>query len=416
MKIISDPVELAKKLVSIPSESGNEGAVAEYIFEYLRALGLPAEKLEVGEGRFNVFVAGEGEVEGSEVLFINHIDTVPVGEGWSADPYGEIKDGKLYGRGSCDNKGSGACLLAALAGVAKADVDEPADLPGKENLQVQKSLPGKTSREGQISRLGKAFPGSVCFTIGEENTFAGIKAFMKIRNERFGHIKYCINLEPTELKIVHAHKGQIHLSVRAHGKAAHASSPEEGDNAILKLNTAMNNLNKYADGLVGVSHELLGHPALNIGVIKGGTASNIVPDFAEMEVDVRILPGQDAEKVVEEIRGAVGGGVAGGVGGAVAPLEVIVNHIYSPVELPSSSPFVENFRKILDEEGIDSVPGIGGYTTEFSELISGGIQGFIFGAGSIKQAHKIDEYVRVEELEKLYKVLCRFLKLGSKSF
>jgi len=238
---------------------------------------------------------------------------------------------------------------------------------------------------------------SICFTVGEENTFAGIKAFMNMRDERFGYIKYCINLEPTELKIIHAHKGQIHLVVRAHGKAAHASSPAEGDNAILKLNTAINNLNKYADELAGFKHDLLGRPAMNIGVIKGGTASNIVPDFAEMEVDVRILPGQDKDKIVEEIRGAV------------APSEVIVNHIYAPVELPSSSPFVENFRKILDEEGIDSVPGIGGYTTEFSELISGGIQGFIFGAGSIKQAHKIDEYVRVEELERLYKVLCKFL-------
>ena len=158
MKIISNPVELAKKLASIPSESGSEGAVGEYIFEYLKELGLPAEKLEVGEGRFNVFVAG-----GSEVLFINHIDTVPVGEGWSADPYGEIKDWKLYGRGSCDNKGSGACLLAALAGAAKVDVDESADLPGKENLQVQKSLPGKTSREANFFRFKKTFPGKQKF-------------------------------------------------------------------------------------------------------------------------------------------------------------------------------------------------------------------------------------------------------------
>jgi len=370
MEIISNPVELAKKLVSIRSESGNEEEVAEYIFEYLKALGLPAEKLEVDGGRvgdgvagdregdkrrFCVFVAGEGEV-----LFINHIDTVPIGEGWSHDPYGEIVDGKLYGRGSCDNKGSGAALLAAL-------------------------FPG-------------SFP-NICFTIGEENTFIGIKTFIKkmAQDARFKNIKYCINLEPTELKIVHAHKGQIHLTIRAHGKAAHASDPSKGDNAILKLNEAINNLRKFGDRLAEFEHGLLGRPAMNIGVIKGGTASNIVPDFAEMEVDVRIVPGQDGKKIVEEIKKVV------------SPLEVIVNHIYSPVEMPASSPFIENFRKILKAEGVDSEPEIGGYTTEFSDLAEAGIEGFIFGAGSINQAHKIDEFVEVGQIERLCKILCKFL-------
>lgn len=378
MEIISNPVELAKKLVSIRSESGGEKEVAEYIFEYLRALGLPAEKLDVGEGRFCVFVAGEGEGKAGkcEVLFINHIDTVPVGEGWSHEPFGEIKDGKLYGRGSCDNKGSGACLLAALAGAAG-------------------------SRTSSLRSM------SVCFTVGEENTFIGIKAFIKkmAQDGRFKNIKYCINLEPTELKIVHAHKGQIHLTIRAHGKAAHASEPGKGVNAILKLNRAINSLREFNETFVGFEHGLLGHPAMNIGVIKGGTASNIVPDFAEMEVDVRIVPGQSGGKVVEEIEKAIG------TGNPVTSdsLEIIINHIYSPVEMPSSSPFIENFRKILKEEGIDSEPEIGGYTTEFSELSETGIEGFIFGAGSINQAHKIDEFVRVEELEKLYKVLGKFL-------
>lgn len=398
MEIISNPVELAKKLVSIRSESGDEKEVAEYIFEYLRALGLPAEKLEVGEGRFCVFVAGEGEAGNCEVLFINHIDTVPVGEGWSHEPFGEVVDGKLYGRGSCDNKGSGACLLAALTG------------KGGENFTKKFSL---------------------CFTIGEENTFIGIKTFIKkmAQDERFKNIKYCVNLEPTELKIVHAHKGQIHLTIRAHGKAAHASEPAKGDNAILKLNRAINNLNKFNETFVEFEHGLLGHPAMNIGVIKGGTASNIVPDFAEMEVDVRIVPGQNGEKVVEEIKKVVEGkvvdgsvdgrdvdAVAGsvdtvGAGDSVSSdsLEIIINHIYAPVEMPSSSPFIENFRKILKAEGIDSEPEIGGYTTEFSDLAEAGIEGFIFGAGSINQAHKIDEFVRTEELEKLYKVLGGFL-------
>jgi acetylornithine deacetylase/succinyl-diaminopimelate desuccinylase-like protein len=217
------------------------------------------------------------------------------------------------------------------------------------------------------------------------------------QDARFKNIKYCINLEPTELKIVHAHKGQIHLTIRAHGKAAHASDPSKGDNAILKLNEAINNLRKFGDRLAEFEHGLLGRPAMNIGVIKGGTASNIVPDFAEMEVDVRIVPGQDGKKIVEEIKKVV------------SPLEVIVNHIYSPVEMPASSPFIENFRKILKAEGVDSEPEIGGYTTEFSDLAEAEIEGFIFGAGSINQAHKIDEFVEVGQIERLCKILCKFL-------
>jgi len=554
MEIISNPVELAKKLVSIRSESGSEGEVAEYIFEYLRGIGLPAEKLEVGdgkvgdrsgggtgaggvndkgvgEGRFCVFVAGEGTVLGRdkileknkvlenggvpgagevlegvpieksdsaaerdevlegvpieksdgavglcEVLFINHIDTVPVGEGWKHNPYGEIVDGKLYGRGSCDNKGSGAALLAALlaalAGRRRTSGSNLTDqqvlldhkkidhvrLPGEKNrktadLKAGGSAGKKSARADSVTdsttvksvRTDFWYP-SICFTIGEENTFIGIKTFIKkmAQDERFKNIKYCINLEPTELKIVRAHKGQIHLTIRAKGKAAHASDPSKGENAILKLNTAINNLREFGDRLAEVKHELLGNSTMNIGVIKGGTASNTVPDFAEMEVDIRIVPGQDGGKVVEEIAKAVGGRVVGGevgaetvgaIGGRIvgggtgvkggdvetmstvgtsdsgesAPLEVVVNHIYSPVEMPSSSPFIENFRKILREEGVDSEPEIGGYTTEFSDLAEAGIEGFIFGAGSINQAHKIDEFVEGEQVEKLYMVLRRFL-------
>ncbi|MFC1656199.1 M20 family metallopeptidase [Patescibacteria group bacterium] len=360
MKIITDPVKLAKKLVSISSESGNEKEVAEFIFKYLKTLGLAVQKQKIEKNRFNVVVIGEGEI-----LLNSHIDTVPIGEkkDWSVNPYGQIKNGRLYGRGSCDTKGNGACILAALA-------------------------------KNPTKKI------SCSFTVGEENTFAGIKEVMKMRRTKLKHIKYCLNFEPTELRLVTAHKGQQYLMIKAKGKAAHASTPEEGENAIQKLNHSINKLQKYIKTFIKKKHKLLGNPTLNIGVIKGGIGYNVIPDSAEIEIDIRTLPNQDSSKIIKQIKKVV------------APSKVEVRHTHNPVDLPSKTPFIKLLQDILKNEGLKHQSRGVNYTTEFSEIYKYRIRGAVLGAGSVKQAHIIDEYVSVKDLKKLHKMLCALLELA----
>ncbi|MFA5021546.1 MAG: M20 family metallopeptidase [Patescibacteria group bacterium] len=359
MKIITNPIELAKKLVSIKSESGNEEAVTKFIFNYLASIGLKPKLQKIEKNRNNVFVVGQGPV-----LFNCHIDTIPIGQktSWQHNPLGEIKTGKLFGRGSCDTKGNAACILSALAKNPSRNV-------------------------------------SCSFTVGEENTMVGVRQLMKLRRTNLKQIKYCVNLEPTELKIISAHKGRMFFTVLASGKAAHGSVPSQGDNAIVKLANVTLSINKFATSLKKIKHPILGNPTLNIGVIKGGVMANIVPDKAEIEVDVRILPNQGIKQFIANFTKAA------------KPAKVELISYLDPVELKINSDIIEKMKLILKELGLESKSQGIFYTTEFSELKKHNIQGLIFGAGSINQAHMIDEYVKIKELQLCHQALGKLIKI-----
>lgn len=358
MNFHPDPIKLAKKLVSIPSESGNEKEISEYIFDFLKEIGLQPEFQQVEENRPNVLLSGE-----SDILFNGHLDTVPVGdrENWNHNPYGEISGDRLHGRGSCDTKGTLACFLSALA-------------------------------ENPTEKI------NCSFTIGEENGFTGIEKLMKLRETRLKQLKYCVNFEPTELRIVSAHKGQVQIRVTETGKSAHGSTPEKGENAVLKLSETIDSIQKFAEKELKQSkHLLLGTPTLNIGTIKGGTKFNVVPDSATVDIDLRILPDQNISKLTKKLRETV------------RPAELEVLHFHQPVELSTDSPLVKQFQSILRDRNLDPEPEGVNFTTEFSELAENGIQGIIFGAGSIDQAHKTDEYISLKQLKTCHRIFTEFL-------
>jgi succinyl-diaminopimelate desuccinylase len=353
MKPLTDPVKLAKKLVSISSVSGDEKQATRFVFEYLKKAGLKPKYQQVAPGRANVYVRGKGEL-----LLNGHIDTVPAGDSklWHYNPLGEVTKTKLYGRGSCDTKGSIACAMVALAKSPKSGA----------NFSV---------------------------TVGEENTFIGIKNLMKLRKSVFKHLKYCINFEPTEARLVTAHKGQITFIIRVRGKAAHASVPKEGDNAIMKLGLALKKIDVYIKNLEKKKHKLLGSPTMSVGVVQGGTMSNVVPESAELSVDRRLVPGENLKKVVREFREIL------------KPLEVETATEYQAVELDRSTGFIKRMQKTLKVNKMNSsLIGVI-FTTEFSEMVNHSLQGVVFGAGSVKQAHQADEFVLLKELRLVERVL-----------
>lgn len=357
MKSTKDPIQLAKKLVSINSISGQEYEVSKYIFEYLKKIGLKPQLQKVADKRYNVFVKGS-----SNLLVSGHMDVVSIGDKklWKYNPYGQLTKDKLYGRGSCDTKGNIACILSALV------------------ISPNKNV-------------------NVWFTVGEEDTFAGIKKLMKIRYSKFKNIKYCLELEPTDLKLVTTHKGRICATIETEGRSAHASVPQEGVNAILKMNEVITSLKIYTNQLKKRKHKIVGHDILNIGVIKGGISENIIPDYAMAGIDIRVIPGEKIKKVIKELTEVA------------RPAKTIINNQYEPVELDNQSEIIKTFQNILKKHKLNPKPIGVSYTTQFSEMMKYDIGGFIFGVGGIDQAHKIDEHIKLKDLKNCHKILVDLL-------
>jgi len=225
-------IEFTKTLIEIPSESGNERQIGEFLAARLKN-NFKITLQQVGE-RFNI-LATRGE---PKLLLTTHIDTVP--------GILEIKEDFewLYGRGACDAKGIIAAMIFAAEGAVK---------------------------EG-FTNFG------LLFDVSEESDFSGIKEAVQLVNPDF-----VIVGEPTGLRIVIGQKGLLGIKVKSFGKAAPGSLPEQGISAITKIMKALNRLNN----LVLPANEPLGKTTLNIGQVQGGTAPNVVPDYAEAVVEIR---------------------------------------------------------------------------------------------------------------------------------
>ena len=236
-----DPLALARQLIDIESTTGNEGAVAKFLADYLRGRGYSVLEQPLqpigGTARSNV-IAGVGE---PELVFSTHFDCVP--------PFfpSRVEDGVLYGRGACDAKG----ILAAQVAAA-------------ERLRAK----------GE-QRVGLVFVG------GEERGSDGAKAANKIASQT----RFLVNGEPTELRLGAATRGCYRVKLTATGKAAHSGYPELGESAIEKLIDCLMSLRTAdwpSDALLGTTH-------YTVGLISGGVAPNVVPPTAEAEVFFRTV-------------------------------------------------------------------------------------------------------------------------------
>src|SRR5712691_10077872 len=236
--------ELTSRLISIPSISGDEKEVAGFIADYLRGAGFELELQEAAEGRPNVY-ARRGE---PDVVLSTHTDTVP--------PYVEFRedDEFIYGRGACDTKGIIAAMIKA----------------------------GEALIEANVTDFG------LLFVVGEEAGSPGAHAANTIPNRS----RYLINGEPTESKLAIGSKGALRAILRARGRAAHSAYPEMGESAIEKLLDVLTDLRRVELP----NDETLGATTINIGMIKGGVAANVIPPEAEAEVLFRVVTSTDSLK------------------------------------------------------------------------------------------------------------------------
>lgn len=391
-----DVVETLRALIRLPSvnpmgrsDEGDifyEGRVTDYLQELANRLGLPWERHPVHPRRDNIFIRLDGGVppeEGGRLLLWEvHQDTVPI-DGMIVPPFGaELRDGRVYGRGACDIKGSMACMLAALSRLQ--------GLPRGERPTIV-----------------------LACTINEEHGFTGATHLAHVALRGSSKLlprlpDACLVAEPTELQVVVAHKGVVRWRCHTYGRAAHSSAPERGSNAIYKMARVVEQLERYALEVVGAlaEHPLLGRPTLSVGTIQGGISVNTVPDACVIEIDRRVHPGEDplaAQKhvidfVAEEAH-------------AIDPIEHEKPMIISPgLSDAKNGALAAVLQGAVQSCGLAceriGVP----FGTDAAPLAAIGMPSVVFGPGSIRQAHTEDEWIAVDALQQATDCLVAFAR------
>lgn len=376
-------IALAQQLVRLPSVSPmgrelppdspvlGERRVSERLVRWGAEAGVETQVQPVHPERDNVVFLLPGERAGV-LLWEVHQDTVPV-EGMTIDPFGgEIKDGKLYGRGACDVKGSMACMLSALQQLA---ADDPARRPTL----------------------------VLACTADEEQGGGGAKVLPQLweRDSRLPRPDGCVVAEPTELDVVVAHKGAVRWRCRTEGRAAHSSGPNLGDNAIYRMGRVVQELDRYHREVLSQAetHPLLGGPTLSVGKISGGVSVNVVADRCEIEIDRRLLPADDPVDAMQQVQRHL----------ADCGLDEQV--IHEPPYLQSIALSDEHNQQLAAcmSEAARTAGGAGRligvpFGTDAARL-SPHLPCVVFGAGSIAQAHTKDEWVGLDQLERAAEAL-----------
>ncbi|MCA9119713.1 MAG: M20 family metallopeptidase [Planctomycetaceae bacterium] len=387
-----DVVETLRSLVAIPSvnpmgrdDSGDEfyeHRMTDRLEEIFTSLGLPCERQQIAPKRANIVA----RLDGSEQLLVfeAHQDTVPV-DGMTIPPWDPaIHDGRIYGRGSCDIKGGMAAMLAAVSRLAD---ERPAGMPTI----------------------------VIACSVNEEHGFSGASDMAELWNSGTSRVvprkpDAIIVAEPTLLNVVVAHKGVVRWRVHTSGRACHSSTPHLGDNAIYHMARVLQQIEVYARDVAPNlgSHPLLGGPTISVGIISGGISVNTVADACVIEIDRRVLPGEDPMAARQHL------------------IDYLADKLDESVPVTHEDPFIASgglADKINGELATEvskaaSACGSPGeligvpYGTDAPAFDAIGCPTIVFGPGSIEQAHTKDEWLAIEQLERAVEIYYRIGKQG----
>jgi acetylornithine deacetylase/succinyl-diaminopimelate desuccinylase-like protein len=392
-----DVVKTVCELVAIPSVnpmgSGRAGPeffeyrVTDYLQGLFERLGWPWLRQTVEPKRENIVARIDGERPpergGPLILFEAHQDTVPV-DGMTIEPWRrQVRDGRVYGRGACDIKGAMGAMLAALSRLAD---ERPA---GRPTIVM------------------------AC-TVNEEHGYTGALALEKLWQEPGGLIARrpdaAIVAEPTQLDVVVAHKGTVRWRCHTTGRAAHSSRPDLGDNAIFKMSRVLPALERYQREVapqIG-EHPLCGRPSLSVGTIHGGLSVNTVPDRCTIEIDRRLLPGEDPLHAYDAVVRYLAGDPAISFPLEHEPPFMRARGLSDGNNRPLAQKFLAAIESCIGRRKQIGVP----YGTDAATYQACGIPSVVFGPGSIDQAHTADEWVAVEQLEAAAEAYFQFARVG----
>jgi acetylornithine deacetylase/succinyl-diaminopimelate desuccinylase family protein len=338
-----------------------EAGMSDYLERFFRDLGVPCERQTIAPGRDNLLARYAAPQARRLLVFDAHQDTVPT-DGMTIDPFQPVIEGdRLYGRGSCDIKGGMAAMLTAFA-------------------RLVRERPG-----------GSASVIMAC-TVDEEFTHKGSS---RLAESRLG-ADLAIVAEPTKLDIVNSHKGAVRWKIRTHGVACHSSQPHLGRNAIYRMAQVVSALAEHARELAGSPQDpVLGPPSLSVGRIEGGQSVNVVPDWCEIEIDRRVIPGETPldcpKRALEFVRTQLGG---------LEGVESLPPWINLPALSWQGS---DEWIKLIQGEVArvtGRTPAVTGvpYGTDAGPLGASGLPCLVFGPGDIAQAHTKDEWVDLTEV------------------
>jgi len=386
-----EEVQFLQALVRVPTDTppGNNAPHAERTAELLQAMGLEADKFPVppdmahaaGLQSLTNLLVRRRFGPGRTVLLNAHGDVVPPGEGWTHDPYGaEIADGKLYGRAAAVSKcdfATYAFALRALEAVAKPS-------------------------QGCVELL---------FTYDEE--FGGeLGPGLLLQN---GTIKPDLMVAAGfSYQVITAHNGCLQLEVTVHGKMAHAAIPDSGVDALQAAVQMLTVLFAQNAILKNVRSEVVGitHPYLNVGMIEGGTNTNVVPGRVSFKLDRRMIPEENPEQVEADLRTLIAQTAAQCPGISVDVKRILLARAMRP--LPGNVPLVQALQHHAQAVFGVAVPALGTpLYTDVRLFSEAGIPGVIYGAGPRtvleSNAKRADEHIVLEDLRRATQVMARTL-------
>ncbi|MFA5203401.1 MAG: M20/M25/M40 family metallo-hydrolase [Lentisphaeria bacterium] len=368
------PGELLRRLVAVDSRSPGaltepvpagaptEEGVCALVEGWLGELGFACERQYPAPRRPQLLARRQRHPGAPTLAFSAHFDTVGT-DGMTVPPFaGELRDGRLYGRGACDTKGSHAAMLLALARLCR------------ESLPLNLMYIGTCAEESGVEgarqlRLGTAPPDAVI--VGE----------------------------PTGNRLVAGHKGHRWLELAVHGRAAHGSTPEAGDNAIYRMAEAILALRRLAAGeLARETRPGFTPQTLAVTVVHGGDKVNIIPALCRIQVDLRLFPDTDADalarRLLDQVREESG-----------HSLELLSAHGAGGFGCPPESPLRRALETALRETGGDPAATTVSYCTDAGAFAGFGIDTLVFGPGDIRHAHGPEEFIELAELEAAIPVL-----------
>jgi succinyl-diaminopimelate desuccinylase len=364
-------LDLLTELIRFRTVGGGEGAAARHCAGLAEGAGLTTRLLAWEPGREQL-VARTAGGDGPPLTFTGHLDTVPAERvDWSVDPYAAERDGdRVVGRGTSDMKSGVAAALVAT---------------------IEHSARPHACRGVQL-----------VLTAGEETGCTGLLGLDAPARDALAGGGPLVVAEPTANELVLGHKGAHWMRLRATGRAAHGSAPELGDNAVVRIARAAVALHDHA----GWSrHDRFGPVTANVGVLHGGVAPNVVPDAAELLLDVRTVPGVDAGQLRAQV------GLLAGERVDVADLVVL-----PPLDTGADEPFVAMVRSALQAAGLpDAAAPPARFFTDAS-VLAGLLGGddpaptVVLGPGEPAQCHVVDEYCLAERVEQAVEVYRELLE------
>ena len=364
--------ELLDALISYPTVSRDSNLeLIGFIQEYLQKHGHPSELVcNEEKTKANLYcVIGPADKPG--VMLSGHTDVVPVeGQSWTADPFVmREQNDRLFGRGSCDMKGFIACVLSTIASVDSNALKTPLHL---------------------------------AFSYDEEIGCIGVRRLIDTLQPVKVKPKFCIVGEPTMMQPVIAHKGKTAARAHCHGIECHSSLAPQSVNAIYLATELINAIRSVQQRHINQGpHDQdydVSHTTLHVGTINGGTALNIVPNYCSFDFEIRNLPADDPSQIIKELKASASD--------IIAPykhehpdvsIEVETTNEYPALNTNTASDIVEFIRQLTGANTLGKIA----FGTEgglFSRDL--GVETIVLGPGSIEQAHKPDEYISINQLDR----------------